>query len=71
MGAFGLLLVIAPIRLDRKRIAGWRENLRRVHEQTKIDLSKPINQSNQSDLPFFEEYMANAEQAFDLILARV
>jgi hypothetical protein len=71
MGAFGLLLVIAPVQLDETRVIEWRASLRRVHEQTKVDLSKPINQSNQSDLPFFEEYMAKAEQAFDLLLAKL
>jgi hypothetical protein len=71
MGACGLLLVIAPIQIDGNRIARWRDNLRRVHDQTKVALSKPINQANQADLPFFEEYMTNAAQAFDLILSKI
>jgi hypothetical protein len=71
MGACGLLLVIAPIHIDGKRIARWREHLRRVHDQTKVALSRPINQASQADLPFFEEYMKNAAQAFDLILSKI
>ena len=69
MGAFGILLLLSPLRIGRECVVGGRNLLHAVHEQTKMDLSKPVNKDSQGDLEFFQEYMTKAERGFDLLLS--